>query len=451
MAAKVDMRMEALDTLVDMDRNGKLSHIAIGDSMLRLQFLDRKERAFYKQLCEGVTERQLYLDYVLDHISSVPMRKCKPLIRNLLRLSAYQIIFMDVPDHAACDQAVKMARKRKFGRLSGFVNGVLRSLARQTDDLPLPDRGKDEREYLSVLYSMPRPVTDLLADQYGLEKTEKMLDFFLTRRPVTIRTCMSKTDPETLKEMLEEEGVTVREGKIIPGAFEIEAPDSLRRIKAFRQGYFTVQDQSSMLPVWLADPKPGSLVVDVCAAPGGKALHAADLLSGKGLVIARDLTEAKTDMIRENCERLGADIVRVEERDARDPDPDLMGKADLVLADLPCSGLGVMARKNDIKYHISPAQMDELVSLQREILSVVWQYVRPGGQLIYSTCTLNRGENEEQVRWIKENTPLIAESIEERLPACLRGRSGVEGYITLIPGQDPCDGFFAARFRKPEN
>ena len=146
MAPKVDMRMEALDTLVDMDRKGKLSHIAIGDSMLRLQFLDRKERAFYKTLCEGVTERQLYLDYVLDHISSVPMRKCKPLIRNLLRMSAYQILFMDVPDHAACDQAVRMARKRKFGRLSGFVNGVVRSLARQAGNLPLPDRDENETE-----------------------------------------------------------------------------------------------------------------------------------------------------------------------------------------------------------------------------------------------------------------------------------------------------------------
>lgn len=450
MAPKVDMRMEALDTLVDMDRKGKLSHIAIGDSMLRLQFLDRKERAFYKTLCEGVTERQLYLDYVLDHISSVPMRKCKPLIRNLLRMSAYQILFMDVPDHAACDQAVRMARKRKFGRLSGFVNGVVRSLARQAGNLPLPDRDENETEYLSVLYSMPEAVTELLIRQYGVEKTEKMLAFFLTRRPITIRTCISKTDPPALKKMLEEEGVSVREGQLIPGAFEIEAPDSLRRVKAFRQGYFTVQDESSMLPVRLADPAPGSLVVDVCAAPGGKALHAADLLSGDGLVIARDLTPAKTDMIRENCERIGTDIVRVEERDARDPDPDLFGKADLVLADLPCSGLGVMARKNDIKYHISDRQLDDLVRLQREILSVVWQYVRPGGQLIYSTCTLNKGENEEQVSWIRENTPLVPESIEERLPACLRGRTGEQGYITLIPGQDPCDGFFAAAFRRPQ-
>ena len=464
MGQKNDMRAEALDTLIRIDRldredlpaepeerGGIFAGTLIRDTLMRLQFLPRQDRAFYMRLCEGVTEQRIYLDYILDHYSKTPMRKCKPLIRNLLRLGAYQILFMDVPDAAVCNEAVALAKKRKFRNLSGFVNGVLRNLSRNKTELPEPDREKDPVHFLSVMYSAPEWLAGLLTDQYGEDLAEVMLDSFLRERPVSIRTTLSKCSPEELAGMLKEEGVTVEAGRLFPYAFSIRDFNYLPRLRAFREGYFTVQDESSMLPAHVAGLKEGDRVLDLCAAPGGKTLHAADRLMGSGRVIARDLTEYKTELIRENVNRIGCPQVEVEQWDARESDPDLADSMDVVFADLPCSGLGVIGRKNDIKYRVRESSLRELVTLQREILTVAWRYVKPGGQLIYSTCTVNQKENEENVRWILENTPLVPLPIEDRLPEPLRNRGdGQANMITLIPGKDPCDGFFLAAFTRPE-
>jgi len=449
MAQQADMRALALDTLIDLEKNRKLSHVAVRETLMRHQFLARQDRAFYTRLVEGVTERRIYLDYVIDQFSRRPAAKCKPLIRSLLRMGVYQILFMDVPDAAACSEAVKLARKRHFSGLTGFVNGVLRNVSRGKTKILLPDPEKDYLRYLSVSTSTPEWLTALLLEEYGRTQTEGILQAFLDERPLTIRTCTNRISPEELKEMLEKEGISVREGDYVRGAFVLEGIDSLNRIAAFREGYFTVQDESSQLAVEIARIHEGDLILDVCAAPGGKTFHAADRAGKTGRVIARDLTENKTDLIEENKERLHFPTVKIEQWDARQTDSGMIAKADLVLADLPCSGLGIMGRKNDIKYNLDPASLSELVKLQREILSVVWQYVRPGGQLIFSTCTLLKEENEENAAWILEHTPLRPVSIEDRLPEKLRGRTGEKGYLQLLPGRDSCDGFFMARFERP--
>ena len=446
MAEKYDMREAALDTLIDMERNHKLSHIAIGESLMRYQFAPKQDRAFYTHLCEGVMERQIYLDYILDSYSKVKMKKCKPFIRNLLRMSAYQILFMNVRDAAACNEAVSLAKKRGFRNLSGFVNGVLRTIVRSKEQLPLPDQKKEPMRYYSVRYSIPLWLVEFLNEQYGEEILEKMLSSFLEVRPTSIRTNLSRITPGELEEQLKRENVTVESGKYFDYAFRIADYNYLGKLPSFRDGLFSVQDESSMFPVAVSDLSTGCRVLDVCAAPGGKTFHAADLVGAEGKVIARDLTEFKIELIEENNDRIKYPQVEVQQWDARVPDETLFGTMDVVLADLPCSGLGIMGRKNDIKYHISKEQMEELVLLQRKILSVVWRYVKPGGQLIFSTCTLNRAENEENVRWIEENTPLRAISIEEKLPEALRGRTGEKGYLQLIPGVDACDGFFISKF-----
>ena len=443
------MRALALDTLMDLEKNRKLSHVAIRETLMRHQFLARQDRAFYTRLVEGVTERRIYLDYVINQFSKRPVEKCKPLIRNLLRMGAYQLLFMDVPDAAACSEAVKLAKKRHFTGLAGFVNGVLRAVARGKDKISLPDKDKDYPAYLSVAGSAPGWLVALLLEEYGKEDTERMLLSFLEERPLTIRTCTSRISPDQLRDLLVQEGLTVREGDYVKGAFVLEGLDSLNRVAAFRQGYFTVQDESSQLAVEIAGVKEGDLVLDICAAPGGKAFMAADLAGETGRVIARDLTEYKTDLIEENNERLGFSSLEVQQWDARKKDDTMLASADLVLADLPCSGLGIMGRKNDIKYNLEPDRLSDLVRLQREILALAWQYVRPGGSLVYSTCTLLKEENEENVDWILNNTPLQASSIEARLPAKLKGRTGDKGYIQLVPGRDSCDGFFMARFTRP--
>ena len=448
MADQVNIREACADTLLDMDRSGKMSHIAIGEGLIRLQFASKQDRAFYTLLCEGTTERKIYLDYMLDHVSKTKMRKCRPFIRALLRMTAYQILFTDVRDAAACNEAVNIARKRGFKSLSGFVNGVLRGLIRNKDLIALPDKDKDPVSRLSVACSMPVWIVEKLTGLYGTGQTERMLEAFLEKRPTTIRVNRARISPEELAGELGSSGIKVEKAPFFSYAYHISDYNYLGRIPAFKQGLFTVQDVSSMLPAALADISPGDYVIDVCAAPGGKTFQAAELVGDHGRVLARDLTEAKTDLIRENRRRLACPQVRIEEWDARIADPDLFDKADLVIADLPCSGLGIMGRKNDIKYRISQDQIRDLVSLQREILSVVWKYVKPGGQLLFSTCTLTREENEENIDWICRHTPLIPVSIEDRLPVELKDRTGEAGYIKVLPGIDPGDGFFVAKFRR---
>ena len=446
MSEKINIREAAADTLLDMERTGKLSHIAIGDGLMRLAFAPKQDRAFYTLLCEGTTELRIYLDYMLDKVSKTRMSKCKPFIRSLLRLSAYQILCTNVRDAAACNEAVTIAKKRGFRNLAGFVNGVLRGLVRKKDEISLPDKDKEPLLYLSVRYSMPLWIVEYFNDRFDREITERMLASFLTVRPTTIRVNTRKITPEDLLKELKEDGLFAEPGPWFPYALTIAGFNHPGRIPSFKRGCFTIQDVSSMLPVAAAQPEEGDFVIDVCAAPGGKTFHAADMVGPSGRVLAQDLTEYKTDLIEENNDRIGYNQIDIRIWDASEADETLYETADLVIADLPCSGLGIMGRKNDIKYHISREQMEELVSLQRKILSVVWKYVKPGGQLIFSTCTINEKENEENVRWLLDHTPLSLASIEERLPKDLRGRTGEDGYIQILPGIDQGDGFFVSRF-----
>ena len=445
MENRINIREEALDTLIDMEKNRKMSHLAIGDALLRLKFAPKQDRAFFTLLCEGVTERRLYLDYVLDSFSKTKMKKCKPLIRNLLRLSAYQILFTHVRDAAACSEAVNLAKKRGFRNLSGFVNGVLRSLIRQKDALSLPDREEDPFGYLSVRYSVPVWIVRLLAEQYGKERTERMLASFLQTKPLTVRTCLSRTTPEALRGSLEESGVTVESGNCFPSAMQISGYNHLTKLTAFRKGWFVVQDESSMFPVEISGMKRGDRVLDLCAAPGGKTFHAADRVGEGGRVIARDLTEYKKDLLQENNDRMRYSQVEIEQWDARQFDARLESSMDVVLADLPCSGLGIMGRKNDIKYRLEEGQLAELVTLQREILSVAWRYVKPGGVLLYATCTLLERENGDVVRgFLDRNKDFTLEKFQ--LPEPL-GRAE-NGMFTFWPQRHGTDGFFIAKLRR---
>ena len=304
------------------------------------------------------------------------------------------------------------------------------------------------------MYSMPLWIVRLLVDSYGKEKAQGVLESFLAPRPVTVRTNLSKIRPEDLEILMDKEGLAPERGHFFPEAFSLHRINYLEGYESFRKGYYAVQDESSMFPAALADIRPGDRVLDLCAAPGGKALQAADRLRETGLVIARDLTESKIEYIQDNLDRTGFQNVRPQVWDARTFDPEMEEEADVVLADLPCSGLGVMGRKSDIRYNLRQDQIGELITLQRRILENAWRYVKPGGQLIYSTCTLNPGENEENVRWILENTPRVLSSFEDKLPDSLKSRRREDkeeaGYMTLLPGRDPCDGFFVAKFVRPK-
>ncbi|SCI86563.1 Ribosomal RNA small subunit methyltransferase B [uncultured Eubacterium sp.] len=442
-------RESALDVLIKVDKKEELSHIAISNVLEKYQFSEKRDRAFFTRLVEGTLERQITIDYVIDQFSKTKIRKCKPLIRALLRMGVYQILYMDqVPDSAACNEAVKLAKKRGFSRLSGFVNGVLRNISRKKETISYPKKDKDLVTYLSVTYSIPEWIINFFKKTYDDETVEKIIASYLEDRKTTLCCLESKGGKDAVRKELEAENVTVEDGKLIENAVKISDYDFLYRLKAFREGKCYVQDESSMLCAKLAGAEEGQFVMDLCSAPGGKSLYTADQMKDSGQILSRDLTEYKTDLIEDNIERMGFTNMVSEVFDATVLDEEHIEAADVVIADVPCSGLGIMGKKNDIKYHISEEGMKDLVKLQREILTNAVQYVKHGGTLIYSTCTINPEENEKNFQWIKDHFDYEAVDITEELPHNLKIDTAKDGYIQLLPGIHPCDGFFIGKLRR---
>lgn len=431
-----------LSILLDIEGNNTFSNIAITKALKKHQFEAKKDRAFITRLAQGITETKIKLDYIIDGFSKTPSEKCKPLIRALLRMGVYQIMYMDaVPDSAVCNEAVKLAKKHNFGSLSGFVNGVLRAVARNKDNIAMPDKANIS-EYLSVNYSMPEWLCKKIMDDYG-EKGEKIIAASFDERKTALRVNTLKITREELKEYIKEENkkrrnnsdvssvidIVVEDGIYDENALLVSGYDFIRSMPGYRQGLFFIQDESSMCAIKAAGIKPYQTVVDVCAAPGGKTLNAACYMEGKGKIYSRDISDEKLILVEENAGRLGIqDIVSIEKWDAKRVDEKLARKADVVIADLPCSGLGIMGRKNDIKYRITQEQLSELIKFQRDILSSVKQYVKKGGVLLYSTCTINPQENKENTKWFLEN--------DSEFKLCAERQ--------LLQGVDKCDGFYYA-------
>lgn len=481
MTKPVNEREIVLEVLLEITEKGQFSHIILRDVLWKYQYLEKRERAFITRVTEGTLEHMIEIDYILDRFSKVKVKKMKPVIRAILRSAVYQLKYMDsVPDSAVCNEAVKLAVRKGFSGLKGYVNGVLRSVARGIDSVQYP---KEKMEELSVRYSCPKWVLDLWSGSYDIEVIEMMLRDFQKEKPVTIRCCLNRTTPDELKKRLEAEGVKAEIHPYLPYAFQISGYDHLNDLETFQDGLFVVQDISSMLVAEIAAPSAGAQVLDVCAAPGGKALHVAEKLflaedvcgnaacagnkSGGGAaagcgiedqmppghVEARDLTELKVDLIRENIERTGLTNITAVCRDASVPDETAAESADIVIADLPCSGLGVIGKKPDLRYKASPDGIDSLVRLQRQILSCAQDYVKPGGTLVYSTCTVNPAENMDNVHWFMEQYPeFILDDIREKLCPELRDNVMENGCIQLLPGVHKSDGFFIARLvRKIES
>ena len=401
---KVNVRGLALEVLLEVTEQKEYSHLALRGALEKYQYLEKQDRAFLTRLAEGTVERLLELDYIINRFSKVPVHKMKPVIRGILRMSVYQIKYMDrIPDAAVCNEAVKLAGKKGFSSLKGFVNGVLRNISRNLGTVEYPD--------LSVKYSTPEWIVQQWTDEYGEETARKMLESQYEERPITVRVNLHRISRESLMERLASEGVRARKVEGIDCALEISGYDYLA-----------------------AAPRRGDYCIDVCAAPGGKSLHLADLLDGTGMVEARDLTEYKVQLIEENIARSGMTNIRAVQWDATVPDEVSAGKADVVLADLPCSGLGVLNKKRDLKYRMTPEQEKELVHLQRRILETVQQYVKPGGTLVYSTCTVHREENEGNTAWFLEHFPFV-----------------LKEQIQMLPGRDPWDGFYIAKMEKRQN
>ncbi len=463
MSTGVNSRELILNILLEISAEEEYSHVLIRSVLEKYNYLDGKEKAFIKCVTEGCLERRIELDYIIDGFSKTPVKKMKPVIRELLRMSVYQLLYMSrVPASAAINEAVKLAKKRGFTGLSGFVNGVLRKISREGSTYPLPDISKDCIKYLSVKYSMPEWLVMKLKKDLGQDNIETVLKGLLEIRPLTIRIQRKVTEQQrdSLFTNMKNMGVEIYNHPYLKDAYCLSNVEGVFNLPGFDEGLFAVQDISSMLAVEAAGIKQGYKVLDVCAAPGGKTAYAAMLAGDSGSVVAGDVSEYKTSMIEENCERLGLNNVSVIIRDASLRDEEHIQKYDVVVADVPCLGLGVIGRKKEIKYRIKETDIESITALQKQIVRQAVECVKPGGILLYSTCSMTYEENEAMVKWMEEELAEItglsikAESMESNLPdEFLKKLSNHDmaqvkaGIMQLLPGVHESDGFFFARMR----
>ncbi len=428
-------RKTAFDVLFSVKRKAEPLSGALNRLLCARNLEDKRSRAFITQLVYGTLENIIRLDYIIDSFSKIKTKKMKPGIAIILELSAYQIIFMDsVPASAACDEAVKLTKKIGMSGLSGFVNAVLRNIADNYETVSMPDKDCFP-EYESLKYSIPQWCLLRWEHDYGRERAVDIARNLRRRKIIFIRVNTSLISPSGLDQRLEAEGLKVYKNNSWPEyVLAIDGIDTISSIESFKEGLFYIQDISCVLSGEMYGLDVGGDVLDLCAAPGGKSINASLLLNekGAGRVTSCDISDEKVALIKENVTTMklsGIDILKCDATVFRE---DFKENFDVVIADVPCSGLGIIGRKPDIAIRLKEGDIDKLFELQRRIIDNGVQYVKKGGRFIYSTCTLNKTENEENAKYISEKHGM--EMIEEKT---FFPEEGFDG-----------DGFFTAVFKK---
>jgi 16S rRNA (cytosine967-C5)-methyltransferase len=442
-------RETALKTIYDINEKGAYSNIALNRHMESTE-LKAVDRAFITEITYGITKYRLTLDWIIEQFSSVKLKKISPWVLNILRLGVYQIIYMDkVPDSAACNESVNLSKKYSHQASSRFVNGVLRNISRNKTSIAFPDNEKDTVRYLSVKYSHPEWMVKNWLEKFGRKFTESLLESNNQVPDLTVRVNTLKTTREKLIEQLCKAGIEAAPGIYMSEAVILKGAAHIAGLEVFKNGLFQVQGESSMLVGRILDPKPGQLVMDVCSAPGGKSTHLAQLMKNEGIVLARDIHEHKIRLIEEAAKRLGTNVVHAEMYDAAVLDDNYIEKADRVLVDAPCTGLGIIRKKPDIKWARIESDKKEILRLQKKILDTSSRYVKPGGMLVYSTCTIEDDENSGMVKsFLEAHKEFMAEDISGLLPESLKKADTANGSIQLYPNTDKVDGFFIAKMRR---
>ena len=432
-------RDAAVRLLLKIERDDAYSTLSVAEDSGNNRFPDGREQALFAALVYGVLERRVALDYNIALYLTAPLKKLHPKTLCVLRVGAYQLLYLDkIPARAAVSEAVAQARRMGVGFAANLVNAVLRKLAEAGERFPGPS---DEKAYLSVRYSCPPPLLEHFLTCYGRERTEAILAAFVGRRTLFLR--LNPLKGEDVVARLTAEGLTVRPTDL-EGCVSVGRTGDIAALPPFREGLFHVQDRSSQLCCKLLGAKPGETVVDCCAAPGGKSFTVAEYMNDEGVLYANDLYEHKRKLIEEGAVRLGLSCVRALCGDAMDL-PEKLPPADRVLCDVPCSGLGVIGRKPEIRYK-DPSSFAALPDLQYRLLKRCSAMVKPGGTLLYSTCTLNPAENEGVCDRFLAETPGFAVS-DDPFCASLRGEAR---YQTFFPEPEGGDGFFVALFRRCE-
>ncbi|MBR5496254.1 MAG: 16S rRNA (cytosine(967)-C(5))-methyltransferase RsmB [Oscillospiraceae bacterium] len=431
-------------TLLKIEQDGAFSNLAI-DSALKQSDLSAQDKAFASALFYGVCERKITLDFIIGKLSSVRLSKMDLSIKVILRMGIYQLLYMEsVTDFAAVDESVKLALYAKRQKLKGFVNAILRTFIREGKQIKFPDKAEKPSFYLSIKYSCPEDFAINLIKDYGFEMAEVFLAKSLDRPPLTIRANTLKTTADSLRNDLQKEGVECRLHEKIENCVIIDKTTAIDRLQSFKQGLFHVQDSASMLCAMALAPNPDDLVYDICSAPGGKTFTMAQLMEGKGKIGAFDLYEHKIKLIQDGANRLGLSNVEASINDAtKDKDLD---KADKILCDVVCSGSGIIRRKPEIKYK-EWSDLSELVKLQLDILTKSAKHLKSGGELVYSTCSVNKAENEGVVKeFLQQNSDFEPCDLPQHILEF--GISNSNNMVTLMPNVSDTDGFFIAKLRR---
>ena len=430
-------RQIAFEILLKIEKDKAYSNLAI-DSAVKAFCPDSTDCAFISRLVYGVTERKITLDYIISGCLSQPISKLKKEVLVILRLGTYQLVFSDkIPASAAVNESVKLAKNNKCGFATGLVNAVLRKVA--NDGFTIPE-DTDNVKRISVLYSAPEELVKFLSYHYGESNAEEFLKAALQPKKIMIRVNTVKTTPEELKYLLEKEGVGVNETSV-PNAFQINVNKAVYELESYKKGLFHVEDISSQLCIEALAPFENCTMIDVCAAPGGKSFTAAEYMNNKGVLFSCDIYESRTDLIKEGAERLGLDCIKPFVNDASQFNENFP-KSDRVLCDVPCSGMGIISKKPEIKYK-KLDDIKELLPIQRKILETASKYVKNGGRLVYSTCSVNPNENRKICdAFLKEHPEFTSVKALPHIE-----RTVDEGdYLTLMMHKNNCDGFFIAVF-----
>lgn len=437
-----NVRDAALTILLAVDKNQAYSNLLLHQTIEKYK-LDVKDRSLLTEITYGTLQHKLTLDYYLEPFIH---GKVDLWVRWLLRMSLYQIHYLSrIPAHAAVNEAVEIAKRRGHKGIASMVNGILRSILREgvrsTADI------KDSVERLAIETSHPQWLVDRWVESYGYEETAEMLRENNIPPVQTVRVNTTKVTVENVLTTLEREGVKAVRSEVIPECVYLQTGQAARTA-AFKHGLITIQDESSMLPANVLNPQPGMKVLDMCAAPGGKTTHMAEKMQNEGSILAMDLHPKKLDLIDENTARLGLDIVQTAPIDGRKAANFLSKESfDAVLVDAPCSGLGVMRRKPDIKYTKREEDLESLQIIQLAILDNAAHVLKPGGRLVYSTCTVDKRENEGTVKAFLSQHPEMESESLTNLPEKLLAKQN-NGMLQVFPQDFGSDGFFVAAFRK---